>query len=119
MNAAGTTDTPGNMSPGERVSDLIESVRAYAIQETVGPARGAARWLAYGTAGALLLGLGMVFLALGALRLIQDMGGTAFSGGWSFVPHILTSLVLAAASAAALRRVARTSLARDNTRRPR
>ena len=109
--------TARSMSAGERVTDLIDSVRTYAIQETVGPARGAARWLAYGTAGALFLGLGTVFLALGALRLIQDLGGTALAGGWSFVPHLVTALVLACASAVAVRCVGRSSLARDNTRR--
>ncbi|MEY4365709.1 MAG: hypothetical protein RLZZ305_1053 [Actinomycetota bacterium] len=107
-----------SLSPGERVTDLVDSVKTYAIQETVGPARGAARWLAYGTAGAVFLGLGTVFLALGALRLIQDLGGTALGGGWSFVPHLLTAVVLACASTAAIRRVGRSSLARDNARRP-
>lgn len=107
-----STPTDRSMSPTERVGDLVESVRAYAVQETVGPARGAARWLAYGSLGALFLGIGIVLLALGTLRMIQDLGGTALSGGWSFVPHLSSAAVLAVLSSVALRRVGRTTLGR-------
>lgn len=100
------------MSPTERVGDLVGSVRAYAVQETVGPARGAARWLAYGSVGALFTGLGIVLLALGLLRMVQDIGGTALSGGWSFVPHLASAAVLSVLSFIALRRAGRSTLGR-------
>jgi hypothetical protein len=100
------------MSPTERVGDLVGSVRAYAVQETIGPARGAARWLAYGSLGALFTGLGIVLLALGVLRMVQDLGGSALAGGWSFVPHLSSAGVLSALSVVALRRAGKSTLGR-------
>ena len=39
--------------------------------------------------GALLLGLGLVYLLLGLLRLIQTQWTTVASGGWSWVPYMI------------------------------
>lgn len=107
-----STPADRSMSPTERVGDLVDSVRAYAVQETVGPARGAARWLAFGSLGALFTGLGIVLLALGVLRMVQDLGGSAMTGAWSFVPHLAASALLASLSFVALRRVGRSTLGR-------
>lgn len=104
-----------HMSPGERVSDVVDSVRAYAIQETIGPARGAARWLAFGSLGALFLGTGTVLLSLAVLRVVQDLGGTTLEGTWSFVPHLVSAVILAVVSVAALSRIRRTTLGKDAT----
>ena len=56
--------------PGQ-VGDAFELVKTYVRQETVGPLKGIGRKIAFGSAGALLLGLGVFFVALGLLRLIQ------------------------------------------------
>ena len=101
------------MSPVDRVTDVVESVKAYAVQETVGPARGAARWLAYGTLAALFMDTGVVFLGLAALRLSQDAGGNVLDGAWSFVHYLVAAVVLSVTVALALSRTSKTSLAKD------
>lgn len=106
-------DTPSRMSPADRVTDVIGSVRAYAVQETVGPARGAARWLAFGTLAALFLGTGVVFLGVAVLRLSQDLGGDTLDGAWSFVHYLVSALVLGTAVTVALSRTSRKTLAKD------
>jgi cysteine desulfurase len=40
------------------VGEVFEYVKEYARQETVGPLKGAGRWLGYGAAGAVLLAMG-------------------------------------------------------------
>lgn len=106
------TDSP-RMSPFDRVTDVVESVKAYAVQETVGPARGAARWLAYGTLAALFMGTGVVLLGLAALRLSQDAGGTVLDGAWSFVHYLVAAVVLSVTVAVSLSRISKKSLAKD------
>ncbi|MFM8602121.1 MAG: hypothetical protein ACKODP_08615 [Actinomycetota bacterium] len=108
-------ERPGTsrMSPVDRVSDVVESVKAYAVQETVGPARGAARWLAYGTLASIFMGTGVVFLGMAALRLSQDAGGTVLDGAWSFVHYLVSGLVLSASVAVALSRISKNSLSKD------
>jgi len=69
--------------------DVVQVVRTYAEQETLGPLKGAGRWLAMGVIGALLLGLGLVILLLGLLRLIQTQWTTVSTGGWSWVPYLI------------------------------
>jgi hypothetical protein len=101
------------MSPVDRVTDVVESVKAYAVQETVGPARGAARWLAYGTLAALFMGTGVVLLGLAALRLSQDAGGTVLDGAWSFVHYLVAAVVLSVTVAVSLSRISKKSLAKD------
>ena len=54
------------------IPELIEFVRSYVKQETVDPLRGVGRWIAYGAAGALCLGLGLVIVLLGVLRLVAE-----------------------------------------------
>jgi hypothetical protein len=80
-------------SPGELIGELRELVVTYAKQETVDPLRRLGRFLAFGLAGAVLLGLGGVFLVVGILRLLQEETGSAFDGNWSFVPYVITLAV--------------------------
>lgn len=77
-------------SPGELIGELRELVVTYAKQETVDPLRRLGRFLAFGVAGAALLGLGGVFVVVGVLRLLQEETGSAFDGNWSFVPYVIT-----------------------------
>lgn len=100
-------------SPVDKASDLVETVRSYAVQETVGPLKGAARWLAYGTAASVCLGLGTLLVALGVLRLSQDAGGAALDGSWSFVHYVVAAVVLGAAVKVSISRISKNSLRRD------
>lgn len=96
-----------------QVNDLIESVSAYARQETIEPLRGAARWVAFGTLAAVMLGLSMVFGALAVLRLSQDVLGDHLSDGWSFLHYMVSSVFLALLVWFTFSRIARPTLAKD------
>lgn len=102
------------MSGVDRVSDIVDTVKRYARQETVGPIRGAARWVAVGTVASLSLGIAMLYSALGVLRMSQDLGGGALDGAWSFVHYLITAVVLAALAGVAFSRIGRNSLAKGD-----
>ena len=71
------------------ISEVIDLVKDYAKQETLGPIKGAGRWLAAGAAGAALLGAGCVLLVLGVLRMVQNEFGKSFRGSWTtMVPYL-------------------------------
>lgn len=84
------------------VTDLWELVKAYAKQETVGPLRGLGRSVALGVGGSLVLSIGLILLALAALRALQSETGSTFTGSWSWAPYLLTLIVLAVVVALAL-----------------
>ena len=100
------------LAPTDQVSDLVESVKTYARQETLGPLRGAARWVAVGTLAATSLGLAMVFLAMGVLRLSQDLGGTALDGSWSFLHYLFTLIIISLLVGVSFSRISQRSLAK-------
>lgn len=99
-------------APTDQVTDLVDSVKQYARQETLEPLKGAARWVAVGSLAALSLGLAMVFLALAVLRLSQDLGGSVLDGGWSFVHYFITLTVVAALVALSFSRISKRTLAK-------
>lgn len=101
-------------APTDHVTDLVESVKQYARQETLEPLKGAARWVAIGSLGALSLGLSMVFLALAVLRLSQDLGGTVLDGSWSFVHYLITLVVVGVLVGISLSRISQRSLAKGS-----
>jgi hypothetical protein len=100
------------LSSSDQVNDLVESVKIYARQETLGPLQGAARWVAIGSLAATSLGLAMVFLAMGVLRLSQDLGGKALDGSWSFVHYLTTSVVVSLLVWLSYSRISQRSLAK-------
>lgn len=83
-----STDGVKRTVPRDRDGELFDLVVAYARQETVEPLRGAGRWVAVGLASMGFISVGMVLVSLGLLRAVQDVGGTAFVGAWSFVPYV-------------------------------
>lgn len=99
--------------PVSQVSDLVDSVKQYARQETLEPLKGAARWVGVGSVAALFLGMALVFVTLGVLRLSQDIGGTLLDGSWSFVHYFITLSVVAVLVFVTFSRVSRRSLAKD------
>lgn len=108
-----TETGPRHPSPVDRVTDVVGSVKAYALQETVGPMKGAGRWLAHGLIAAVFLGLGVLLLGLGVLRMLQDVTGTALAGGWSFVPYLVAAAVDGAAVWLAVSRINRPTLSKE------
>ncbi len=90
---------------GEVVSELVDLTKAYAKQETVDPLKGLGRYLAYGLAGSLLLGIGVILLVLAGLRALQTETGTTFTGNWSWAPYVIVLVVVLAVIGLALTRV--------------
>lgn len=89
-------------NPQQTIRELKELVIAYAKQETLDPLKGLGRYVAYGVGGALLIGTGVMFLAIGALRALEgDRRGPHFTGNWSWAPYaivIVGALALAGLS---------------------
>ncbi len=81
--------------------ELYDLVRAYAKQETLEPMKGLARFAAFGVVGSVVIGIGVVLLALGVLRVLQTETGDTFDGAWSWAPYLLTLLLCAAVAGAA------------------
>jgi hypothetical protein len=95
------------------VPELIEFVRAYVKQETVDPLRGVGRWIAYGAAGAFCLGLGLVIVLLGVLRLIEEEWDRASSGSLSWLAYLATLLIAVAILALTLMRIKKSTLNKE------
>lgn len=70
-------------------AELWDMVRAYAKQEVVEPVKGLGRFLAFGVAGSLLLGVGAVLLSLAGLRALQTETGGTFDGNLSWAPYLI------------------------------
>ena len=76
------------------VTELRDMVVTYFKQQTLIPLQKLGRYIGFGILGSLLLGFGVVFLALSALRALQDETGDTFSGDWSWVPYLITFVAL-------------------------
>jgi hypothetical protein len=74
-------------NPQQTVRELKDLVIAYAKQEAADPLKGLGRFVGYGLAGALLIGTGVSFLAIGLLRALEGNRGWLFHGNWSWVPY--------------------------------
>ncbi len=96
------------------VGDVVELVKAYATQETLGPLKGAGKWLAMGTAGAALLGLGLSLIVLGILRLVQTEWVRSATGLLSWVAYLIALIVCVAFAALAISRINRDSLNKES-----
>ncbi len=82
-------------NPQETITELRALVIAYTKQETVDPLSQLGRYVGFGLAGAFLLGLGYVFLAMGLLRVLQYWGPQYLTGNWSWVPYAIVVVVSA------------------------
>ncbi len=83
-------------NPIDEAKELQKLLVGYAKQETVEPLLTLAKYLAFGIAGAVLTFLGVMFLGLGVLRLLQSETGTALDGvGFlSLVPYLGSILTM-------------------------
>jgi len=95
------------------VGDIVDYVKAYAKQETVGPLKGAGQWLGYGAAAAFVLSIGVVLLLLGLLRLLQTEWSRSATGSLSWVAYLITLLVAVAVIALAISRVKKATLSKE------
>jgi hypothetical protein len=82
-------------NPQQTIAELKELVVDYAKQETIEPLKGVGRYLRNGTLGALLMGLGIMFLAIAALRALQTETDEHFTGNWSIMPYVIVIVGLA------------------------
>jgi len=94
-----TPDAPArrrsNRPIPDQVSELWDLVVAYAKQETIDPFKAIGRYLGLGLAGAILLSVGILFLAIGTLRGTQtllDVNGE--TGALSAAPYGITITLL-------------------------
>lgn len=85
------------------VRDIATMVVQYVKQETLDPIRGLGRFVAFGAAGVVVGGLGVVLLLLGGVRLLQTETGSAFRGHLSFLPYVFALVVCGAVAAGALK----------------
>ena len=76
-----------------KVGDIVDYVKAYAKQETLGPLKGAGRWLAYGAAAAFCMGLGLLLVLLGLLRVLQVEVDRTATGSLSWLAYTITLVV--------------------------
>jgi len=74
-------------NPQQTIRELRDLVVAYAKQETVEPIKGLGRYVGFGLAGAILMGFGIMFLAIGVLRVLQEETFPHLTGNWSWVPY--------------------------------
>ncbi|NQY56882.1 MAG: phage holin family protein [Ilumatobacteraceae bacterium] len=100
------TPKPDDPSLGE----IVDTVKAYAKQETVGPLKGAGRWLGFGAAAALLLGVGLVFVLVGLLRLLQTEWDRSASGSLSWLAYLIVLAVAIAILAVTVSRIKKSTL---------
>jgi len=103
-------------SRGDEVSDLLDTVKAYAKQETLGPLKGVGRVIGLGLAGVLCLGIGTIILLVALLRVLQTET-SAFDGNWSFVPYVIALAVGVLVMALALSRIKKVDIEPGESRK--
>jgi hypothetical protein len=81
-------------NPTGDAKELVDLVIAYAKQETIEPLKGLGKKTAFGLGGALLLGLGGVFVSMGALRAMQTETGWFEEHNLTYLPYIFTVIFL-------------------------
>jgi hypothetical protein len=101
-------------NPQQTVRELKDLVVAYAKQEALDPLKGMARTVGFGLGGALLMGIGICFLAVGLLRGLQGNRGWLVHGNWSWVPYV--TVVVALLVIAGLVWIARSRMSRKSRR---
>ncbi len=99
---AGTGVNPKSAKPksiGDTVRDIVETLKAYAQQETVDPLKRLGKYLGFGVGGSILIATGFVFLMLAGLRVLQVETGSTFTGSWSWAPYAIVVVVSLAVAA--------------------
>lgn len=107
------TTSPAASTPDVDIGDVVDTVKAYVRQETLLPLKGAARWLAIGAAAAFALGVGLVLLLLGLLRLIQTEWERSSTGSLSWLAYVIVLVVCGAVLALTLSRIKKDTLNKE------
>lgn len=95
------------------VGEIVDTLKAYAKQETLGPLKGAGAWLGFGAAGALTLSVGLLLMLLGLLRLLQTEWSRSAEGSLSWLAYLITFAVALVFIALALLRVKKATLNKE------
>ncbi len=82
-------------NPIDGAKEIQTLIVSYAKQETIDPLKSLGTFLAWGISGALFVFLGVFFLGLGVLRLLQETFDGSHIG--SAAPYAITIAVLVAA----------------------
>ncbi len=98
------------------LGEVIDYVKAYAKQETTGPLQGAGRWIGLGAAGAITLGIGLLLLLLGLLRVLQTEWEFVDDSSWSWLPYLIVLIVCAALIGLTVSRINKTYLDKEDKR---
>jgi amino acid transporter len=99
---------------GVSIVELFEYVKNYARQETLGPLKGAWRWLALGTAAAVVLGLGLMLVMLGLLRLLQTEWERSATGRLSWLSYLIVLVVVVGLLVITISRISKKSLNKES-----
>ena len=103
-------------APRQQVDELRDLVVAYAKQETVDPIKGLGRYVAWALGGAVFFGVGIVFISIGVLRMLQTEGPDfEHHPHWSTVYPYLITLALLIIGAVLTLRQTRTRSKRANS----
>lgn len=87
------------------VRDVIDYVKAYAKQETLDPLKGVGRWVGFGAAGAVAVGIGVSLMLLGLLRLVQYEWDRSARGSLSWLSYLIVIAVCAVVLALVVRKI--------------
>lgn len=98
---------PESKTIPEVATDLWGLTKGYARQETVEPLKGVGRYLGYGAAGAILVGVGVILLMLAGLRALQTETGDALDGNLSWLPYLIVLVVASALVGWAVTRISK------------
>ena len=108
------TRAPRKDDPTGQIGQTVQLLKEYAIQETLAPLKNVWRWIGFGLAGALLLGIGTAFLALGALRMAQTEWPHVFQGRWmELLPYLIGLVFCLIVAALAVSRINKQPLTKE------
>lgn len=72
--------------PENPVNEVVNLIKGYAMQETVEPLKPIGKFVAFGAAGGVLMGLGLLLMSLAMLRGLQTID--FFEGNWSLLAYL-------------------------------
>jgi uncharacterized membrane protein len=87
---ADETARPPSRQETASIGDVIDTVKAYAKQETVDPLKRAGKYVGFAAAGGLLTGLGLSLVLLGLLRFVQSEWDRLATGRLSWLAYVVT-----------------------------
>jgi hypothetical protein len=96
------------------VGEVVDYVKTYAKQETVGPLKGAGRWIGLGAAGAIALGLGLSLVLLGLLRLLQSEWTRSAEGRLSWLSYLIVLVACVVLLVVTISRINKTFLNKED-----